>query len=660
MDQTSFIQLNKPSVSGTDLVTDDKFWKENPDKIDAKLLDHTNKIGDLTTLTTTSKTDLVSAINNNVSSLADKTNQIGTQVSVLQYGADPTGVADSTTAFINAINAIKTTEYTEAIPTVRVVKKLKIPGGIYKISAKIIVPSYISIEGDGRHTTFLDSYITNGDPVLEITHNEAVKEQQFYNTLKEFTINGRFQNCQGIKFNSTSRWVIDNVIVNETTYEGLYFYESYLGDIKSVLVRKCGDATHSSVTLDGRDINYGSHGLTFIGGEIAGAGCAANAGLRIKFASSPSLFGTTIEGFSNGAGIVNESGQSTTVTGCYFEANNSHIQDLTTYASNYTGNYFGAVNTGNPVIGVGKMYGAVINGNRVVDSPATVPFLQTLASVTGAPLLQFSSVRQNYSPTYPLNIDTAIYTSARSTGTIIEMYDANSYNQVFGQQQFKDISKFEASFRPHAGVEQVGNPTTPGTGTSPNLYGLTGSPNGNILTYPGSLSLRADGGMDTLAYLKGVNYGNGNWFPVQVINSGTTASRPAVTTVGFQYFDTTLNKPIWTKTIGTKEIDTLTINAGATASGNITITLNGVGVTVAVAIGDSVGTIGDKIRATAFSGWTAGGTAGTATVTFTKLTPGTNSTPTFTDTGTTGSTGSFVVTTAGTNNTWVDATSTTV
>lgn len=97
---------------------------------------------------------------------------------------------------------------------------------------------------------------------------------------------------------------------------------------------------------------------------------------------------------------------------------------------------------------------------------------------------------------------------------------------------------------------------------------------------------------------------------------------------------------------GVAEVDTLTISASATATGNITITLNGVATNVAVALNDTVGSIGDKIRATAFTGWTTGGTAGSATVTFTKNTVGTNSSPVYSG-GSTGATGSIVVTTSG-------------
>jgi hypothetical protein len=147
---------------------------------------------------------------------------------------------------------------------------------------------------------------------------------------------------------------------------------------------------------------------------------------------------------------------------------------------------------------------------------------------------------------------------------------------------------------------------------------------------------------------------------IPIALSGTTASRPnsGFLYIGLQYFDTTLGKPVYAKTLGTTEKDTLTISAGATTSGNITVVVGGVSNTIAVLAGDSASTIGDKIRATAFSGWALSGTG--ATVIFDKLTLGSNTAPSFSDSGTTGTNASFVVTRGGSNATWVDGAGTTV
>ncbi|NQU54061.1 MAG: hypothetical protein HQ522_16150, partial [Bacteroidetes bacterium] len=100
--------------------------------------------------------------------------------------------------------------------------------------------------------------------------------------------------------------------------------------------------------------------------------------------------------------------------------------------------------------------------------------------------------------------------------------------------------------------------------------------------------------------------------------------------------------------LGVKEIDTLTITGAATSSGNITITLNGIATTVAVTSGDTIANIVTKINAALVYNWAMSGAS--PNVIFTKRVGMVNSAPTFSG-GTTGVTGSFVVTEAGTDKT---------
>jgi len=97
---------------------------------------------------------------------------------------------------------------------------------------------------------------------------------------------------------------------------------------------------------------------------------------------------------------------------------------------------------------------------------------------------------------------------------------------------------------------------------------------------------------------------------------------------------------------GTAEVDTLTVTAIPTLTGNLSITLNGVTKTVAVSTAtDTTATlVATKIRAVTFTGWTNGGTG--AAVTYTKTTAGTN-TPVVFSAGTTGVTATFALTTPG-------------
>lgn len=96
---------------------------------------------------------------------------------------------------------------------------------------------------------------------------------------------------------------------------------------------------------------------------------------------------------------------------------------------------------------------------------------------------------------------------------------------------------------------------------------------------------------------------------------------------------------------GVKEVDTLTITKGATAAGNVTVTLNGVAKTVAVVAEDTTPeAVATKIAATAFAGWTV--TADGPVVTFAKSANGACESPNFVAAGT-GVEGSIVVTSSG-------------
>ncbi len=99
--------------------------------------------------------------------------------------------------------------------------------------------------------------------------------------------------------------------------------------------------------------------------------------------------------------------------------------------------------------------------------------------------------------------------------------------------------------------------------------------------------------------------------------------------------------------IMTYETDTLTVTAGATSSGNVTVTLNGVAFNVAVLSTDNTTTlVATKIRAATYTGWVTSGTG--ATVIFTATTNDVKTAPTFSG-GTTGATANFKRTIQGGN-----------
>lgn len=91
------------------------------------------------------------------------------------------------------------------------------------------------------------------------------------------------------------------------------------------------------------------------------------------------------------------------------------------------------------------------------------------------------------------------------------------------------------------------------------------------------------------------------------------------------------------------EVASLQITAASTASGNVTVTLDGVATTVAIGVESAISVAG-KIRDTAFAGWTTGGSGDT--VTFTSDTIGNRADASY-SAGATGAAGTMTTTTQG-------------
>jgi hypothetical protein len=79
------------------------------------------------------------------------------------------------------------------------------------------------------------------------------------------------------------------------------------------------------------------------------------------------------------------------------------------------------------------------------------------------------------------------------------------------------------------------------------LFSGIASPEGAVIAKIGSVFMNIGGDIGKSAFVKETGASNTGWKPIQSVNSGTSASRPVVTTVGYQYFDATLGKPIWWK-----------------------------------------------------------------------------------------------------------------
>ena len=90
-------------------------------------------------------------------------NQRWRGVNVLDYGADPTGVSDSTKAFTNAIAALPPVGGSAAVPTGG--GWVYAPTGHYKITSTLNFTQFKNLRGDGKSLTIL-SYTGTGPCIL--------------------------------------------------------------------------------------------------------------------------------------------------------------------------------------------------------------------------------------------------------------------------------------------------------------------------------------------------------------------------------------------------------------------------------------------------------------------------------------------------------------
>ena len=86
-----------------------------------------------------------------------------------------------------------------------------------------------------------------------------------------------------------------------------------------------------------------------------------------------------------------------------------------------------------------------------------------------------------------------------------------------------------------------------GDGVAPIIQAGEGAPEWAIDAPPGSIYLRTSAANPAGAtlFLKETGSGNTGWISAATVRSGSTANRPTVGVMGFEYFDTTLGKPIW-------------------------------------------------------------------------------------------------------------------
>lgn len=155
--------------------------------------------------------------------------RIGWYNVVTQFGADPTGAADSTTAIQNAVNACAGAGV------------VYIPAGTYRLSSALAVGSGITIRGDGANATILDQYTTTANGIT-ISGTTVTNVQ-----ILDLRING-FGTGTGVGISATAdaganpviQLVLRNLYIYSMGSHGVYVLVPIVSTFDNVEAAVCG------------------------------------------------------------------------------------------------------------------------------------------------------------------------------------------------------------------------------------------------------------------------------------------------------------------------------------------------------------------------------------------------------------------------------------
>lgn len=269
------------------------------------------------------------------------------ELSVLDYGADKTGVADSTTAFNNAVAAANAG-----------CQRLRIPAGTYRLNSKWLLDKNVHIFGDGREKTIINTYGTT-DHAWEVTRDPALGASTLYR-LEDFTI----QRAGGAMAANTHGMAVKakvdmkNVQVRNYTNHGIWFETSTGGVTGAVFFAKMDGVWSKDNGGDGIRVRNGANANLFINCQFD-----RNSGYGFHHVTDGNpTYGNVIIGgqcsYNSQYGYYFESGTDIQAYGLYAEFNGSPTNTNTDGYTNTPYDFYIGDNISRSFINIGTLFGA--------------------------------------------------------------------------------------------------------------------------------------------------------------------------------------------------------------------------------------------------------------------------------------------------------------
>jgi hypothetical protein len=337
------------------------------------------------------------------------TSKLQESVSVLDFGADPTGITDSTTAIQNAINAVKTAG-----------GRVYLPVGNYKTSSPILLYTNVSIYGDGINTTFItkttntvgttgsiaaparsgvnDNY--NVDAIISIVH--PVSDYAYYASIKGLYLSGGASspNTYGIYWPRSSQCTFADLYINNVTY-GTYANDAWMNTLDRVTIGVCNSGF--GWYDDGSGLGTGTSDVfkdCWVSGAAVSGGNAAF-GYHLANLSYSALIGCGCDNLN--------SAKSTTGGYCYY-VNSAHDISMSGCGAEascgsfiYAANSQLAVNAFNAYAPSGATFGTTFGTLYFDSSRVTLSNVDFFQTATATPGNVYNQVIQNGSTVVAFN-----------------------------------------------------------------------------------------------------------------------------------------------------------------------------------------------------------------------------------------------------------------
>lgn len=246
-------------------------------------------------------------------------------LSVIDFGADRTGVADSSTAFANAIAAANTLG----------VYVIDIPAGTYKLNSTLTINQSVWLRGAGRYNTTINSNVSGANHGMVIigNSNSGIRLSGFkfdHTGAAQTAASGVNHNWSGIYLQRSC--IMDDVWVNGFTNDGIFFAPRDASEGATSVLGSNGQAVFFAQLIkvwsknNGRDgcrCRAGANANLFINTDFSNNG---GAGFHHITEGWPTYGNVIIAGqasYNSSYGFHFESGTNVVTTGLYGENNGS-------------------------------------------------------------------------------------------------------------------------------------------------------------------------------------------------------------------------------------------------------------------------------------------------------------------------------------------------